>query len=172
MLNPIWTYGVHLGYGFHFQHRNPRTKALRKIVDALWYVPNTVIRRDLRTPKVYRLLFSMFLWHSWHSWFFFGKAGGGVQDHTWGSALGFSCCSGRRKKKRAYSLWARSRHVITRCLSKNLKHCFLFKLCDVFVLMTFHFENMAIFSNYVFDIVPTFIWVTYCLFTWKNLRCI
>jgi hypothetical protein len=31
----------------HFQ-----SKALRVIVDAPWYVPNTVIRRDLQTPTV------------------------------------------------------------------------------------------------------------------------
>jgi hypothetical protein len=38
-----------------FKHRNPRTlqsKALRMLVDAPWYVPNTVIPRDLQTPGV------------------------------------------------------------------------------------------------------------------------
>jgi hypothetical protein len=35
-----------LGYGFHFQHRHSRSKALCMIVDAPWYVQNTVIRRD------------------------------------------------------------------------------------------------------------------------------
>jgi carbonic anhydrase len=43
-----------LGYGFHFQHRKIlerfQSKALRMIVDAPWYVPNTVIRRDLQIP--------------------------------------------------------------------------------------------------------------------------
>jgi hypothetical protein len=29
-----------------------QSKALRMIVDAPWYVPNTVIGRDLQTPKV------------------------------------------------------------------------------------------------------------------------
>jgi hypothetical protein len=29
-----------------------QSKALRMIVDAPWYVPNTVIRRDLQTPTV------------------------------------------------------------------------------------------------------------------------
>jgi hypothetical protein len=29
-----------------------QSKALRMIVDAPWYVPNTVIRRDLHTPRV------------------------------------------------------------------------------------------------------------------------
>jgi hypothetical protein len=38
-----------------FKHRNPRTfrtESLRMIVDAPWYVPNTVIGRDLQTPTV------------------------------------------------------------------------------------------------------------------------
>jgi hypothetical protein len=29
-----------------------QSKALRMIVDAPWYVPNTLIRRDLQTPTV------------------------------------------------------------------------------------------------------------------------
>jgi hypothetical protein len=29
-----------------------QSKALRMVVDAPWYVPNTVIRRDLQTPTV------------------------------------------------------------------------------------------------------------------------
>jgi hypothetical protein len=29
-----------------------QSKGLRMIVDALWYVPNTVIRRDLQIPTV------------------------------------------------------------------------------------------------------------------------
>jgi hypothetical protein len=29
-----------------------QSKALRRIVDAPWYVPNTVIRRDLQVPTV------------------------------------------------------------------------------------------------------------------------
>jgi hypothetical protein len=32
-----------------------QSKALRMIVDAPWYVPNTVIRRDLQTPTVKRI---------------------------------------------------------------------------------------------------------------------
>jgi hypothetical protein len=44
-----------LGYGFHFQHRNSGTFPIedlaQKTVDAPWYVPNTVIRRDLQTPS-------------------------------------------------------------------------------------------------------------------------
>jgi hypothetical protein len=37
----------------HFSiHCLIQSKALRMIVDAPWYVPNTVIRRDLQTPTV------------------------------------------------------------------------------------------------------------------------
>jgi hypothetical protein len=52
----IWTYGIQLwGTAYtsnieileHFQ-----SKALRMIVDAPWYVPNTVIRRDFKIPTV------------------------------------------------------------------------------------------------------------------------
>jgi hypothetical protein len=52
----MWTYGIQL-WGMastsnieileHFQF-----KSLRMIVDAPWYVPNTVIRRDLQIPTV------------------------------------------------------------------------------------------------------------------------
>jgi hypothetical protein len=47
IFKPIWTYGI--------QHRDPGTlsiKALRQIVDTPWYVPNTLIRRDLQIPSV------------------------------------------------------------------------------------------------------------------------
>jgi hypothetical protein len=53
---PIWTYGIqfwgtastsNIEIVEHFQLR-----ALCMIVDALWYVPNTVIRRDLKIPTV------------------------------------------------------------------------------------------------------------------------
>jgi hypothetical protein len=37
------------------------------------------------------------------------------------------------------------------------KHCFRFKLRDVFVLTMFYFENVALFSNSVLDIVPIYI---------------
>jgi hypothetical protein len=43
------------GYGFHFQHEileRFQSKALRVILDAPRYEPNTVIRRDLQTPTV------------------------------------------------------------------------------------------------------------------------
>jgi hypothetical protein len=56
ILKQIWTYGIQL-WGTastsnieileHFQ-----SKALSKIVDAPWYMPNTVIRRDLQIPTV------------------------------------------------------------------------------------------------------------------------
>jgi hypothetical protein len=56
ILKPIWTYRIQL-WGTasisnivvleHFQ-----SKALRMIVDAPWYVPNMVIRRDLQIPTV------------------------------------------------------------------------------------------------------------------------
>jgi hypothetical protein len=56
ILKPIWTYGIQL-WGTastsnieileHFQ-----SKALRMIVDAPLYVPNTLIRRDLQIPSV------------------------------------------------------------------------------------------------------------------------
>jgi hypothetical protein len=56
ILKPIWTYGFQL-WGTastsnieileHFQ-----LKALRMIVDAPWYVPNTLIRRDRHIPSV------------------------------------------------------------------------------------------------------------------------
>jgi hypothetical protein len=56
ILKPIWTYGIQLwdtASTFnkkilgHFQ-----SKALRMRVGAPWYVPNTVVRRDLQTPTV------------------------------------------------------------------------------------------------------------------------
>jgi hypothetical protein len=56
ILKPIWTYGIqpwgtastsNIEILERFQ-----SKALRMIVDALWYVPNMVIRRDLQRPTV------------------------------------------------------------------------------------------------------------------------
>jgi hypothetical protein len=56
LLKPIWTYGMQLSGTTstsnieileHFQSRT-----LRMIVDAPWFVPNTVIRRDLQIPTV------------------------------------------------------------------------------------------------------------------------
>jgi hypothetical protein len=56
IFNPIWIYGIQLCCTAstsnieileHFQ-----SKAMRMIVDAPWYVQNTVIRRDLQIPRV------------------------------------------------------------------------------------------------------------------------
>jgi hypothetical protein len=51
ILKPIWTYGIQL-WGTAFNSNIEilerfQSKALRMIVDAPWYVPNTLIRRDL-----------------------------------------------------------------------------------------------------------------------------
>jgi hypothetical protein len=56
ILKPVWTYGIQLG-GTAFTSNIDilerfQSKALRMIVDAPWYVPNTVIRRDLQIPTV------------------------------------------------------------------------------------------------------------------------
>jgi hypothetical protein len=43
------------GYGFHFKQKYLecfQPNVLSMIVDAPWYMPNTVIRRDLQTPSV------------------------------------------------------------------------------------------------------------------------
>jgi hypothetical protein len=56
ILKPIWTYKIQLwGTASTFnikilEHFQP--KALCMIVDAPWYVPNTVIQRDLQIPTV------------------------------------------------------------------------------------------------------------------------
>jgi hypothetical protein len=51
LLKPIWTYGTASNSNIEIPERF-RSKALRMIVDAPWYVPNTVIRRDLQIPTV------------------------------------------------------------------------------------------------------------------------
>jgi hypothetical protein len=56
ILKPIWTYLMQL-WGTASTSITEiletfQSKALCKIVDAPWYVPNTVIRRDLQTPTV------------------------------------------------------------------------------------------------------------------------
>jgi hypothetical protein len=53
---PIWTYGIKL-WGMASTSNIDilecfQSKALRMIVDAPWYVPNMVIRRDLQIPTV------------------------------------------------------------------------------------------------------------------------
>jgi hypothetical protein len=56
ILKPIWTYGIQLCGTASTSYieilERFQSKALRMIVDAPWYVPNTVIRRDLQIPTV------------------------------------------------------------------------------------------------------------------------
>jgi hypothetical protein len=56
ILKPIWTYGIQLwGTASTSNIEIPerfQSKALLMIVDAPWYVLNTVIRRDLQIPTV------------------------------------------------------------------------------------------------------------------------
>jgi hypothetical protein len=56
IIKPISTYGIQL-WGMASTSNIEilelfQSKALRMIVDAAWYVPNTVIRRDLQLPTV------------------------------------------------------------------------------------------------------------------------
>jgi hypothetical protein len=54
-VKPIWTYGIQLWGTASTSNieiiERFQSKALRMIVDAPWYVPNTVIRRDLQIPQ-------------------------------------------------------------------------------------------------------------------------
>jgi hypothetical protein len=54
ILKPIWTYGIQLWGTASTSNieilERFQSKALLMIVDAPWYVPNTVIRRDLQSP--------------------------------------------------------------------------------------------------------------------------
>jgi hypothetical protein len=56
VLKPIWTYRIQLWGTASTSNieilERFQSKTLRMIVDAPWYVPNTVIRRDLQTPTV------------------------------------------------------------------------------------------------------------------------
>jgi hypothetical protein len=56
ILNPIWTYGIQLGGTASTSNieilERFQSKALRIIVDAPWYVPNSHIRRDLQLTSV------------------------------------------------------------------------------------------------------------------------
>jgi hypothetical protein len=56
ILRPIWTYGIHLWGTASTSNieiiERFQSKALHTMVDAPWYVPNTVIRRDLQIPTV------------------------------------------------------------------------------------------------------------------------
>jgi hypothetical protein len=56
ILKPIWPYGIQL-WGTAFTSNIEilerfQSKALRMIMDAPWYVSNTVVRRDLQIPTV------------------------------------------------------------------------------------------------------------------------
>jgi hypothetical protein len=52
----MWTYGIQLWDTAFTTNidilERSQSKTLRMIVDAPWYVPNTVIRRDLQIPTV------------------------------------------------------------------------------------------------------------------------
>jgi hypothetical protein len=56
ILKPIWTYGIQLCGTASTTNieilERLQSKALRMIVDAPWYVPSTVIRRDLQIPQL------------------------------------------------------------------------------------------------------------------------
>jgi hypothetical protein len=56
ILKLIWTYGIQLWGKASTSNIEIlelfQSKALRMTVDAPWYVPNTVIRRDLQIPTV------------------------------------------------------------------------------------------------------------------------
>jgi hypothetical protein len=56
ILKPIWTYGIQLWGTASISNieilERFQSKALHMRVDAPWYVPNTVIRRDLQIPTV------------------------------------------------------------------------------------------------------------------------
>jgi hypothetical protein len=56
ILKPIWTYGIQLWGTASTSNieilKRFQLKALHMIVDAPWYVPNTIIRRDLQIPTV------------------------------------------------------------------------------------------------------------------------
>jgi hypothetical protein len=56
LLEPIWTYGIQLWRTAYTSNieilKRFQSKALRMIIYEPWYLPNTVIRRDLQTPTV------------------------------------------------------------------------------------------------------------------------
>jgi hypothetical protein len=56
MIKPIWAYGIKL-WGTASTYNMEilelfQSKTLHMIVNAPWYIPNTVIRRDLQIPTV------------------------------------------------------------------------------------------------------------------------
>jgi hypothetical protein len=56
ILKPIWTYGIQLWGTASTSNIEIlgrfQSKTLHMIVDAPWYVPNTLIRRDLHCPTI------------------------------------------------------------------------------------------------------------------------
>jgi hypothetical protein len=56
IIKPIWTYGIQLWGTASTSNieilERFQSKALRMIVDAPWYVPNLLIRRDPKIPSV------------------------------------------------------------------------------------------------------------------------
>jgi hypothetical protein len=52
IFKPIWTYGIQLWGTASTSNIEIQSKALRMIVNSRWFMPNTVIRRDLRTPTI------------------------------------------------------------------------------------------------------------------------
>jgi hypothetical protein len=56
ILKPTWTYGIELWGTASTSNKEIlerfQSKAMRITLDAPWYVPNMVIRRDLQTPTV------------------------------------------------------------------------------------------------------------------------
>jgi hypothetical protein len=56
ILKPIWTYGIQLWGTASTSNieilERFQSRALRMIEDAPWYVPNTLIRRDLHCPPI------------------------------------------------------------------------------------------------------------------------
>jgi hypothetical protein len=60
ILKPIWTYGIQLwgtASTSNIEIWNvSSSKTFRMIVDALWYVPNMVIQRDIQIPTVKEVL--------------------------------------------------------------------------------------------------------------------
>jgi hypothetical protein len=61
ILKPIWTYGIQLWGTASTSNveilERFQSKALRMTADAPWYVPNTLIRRDLQIPTVKEEIF-------------------------------------------------------------------------------------------------------------------
>jgi hypothetical protein len=56
ILKPIWTYGIQLWRSASTSNieilERFQSKALHMIADALWYVPNAILRQDFQIPSV------------------------------------------------------------------------------------------------------------------------